>query len=243
MTWKAAAMRRCPARRVTAVIAGTAMVIVGGVSVASASVIQRRSAIFAGYAVSNPGQPVRQVTATFVVPTITCKNSFSGVGPSVLVYSNVNARTGSHTTLGAGIGVACEDGGPFYESVMLVNNHAYNDLELQPADTVQVTVRVIPGGTRVTIDDVTSDVSKTRVGRGQHAVQTFIGDNNVVVDGQSGNLDPFTASPVTDVQVNSHPIGTQRPFRFQWVRRGHTLVTASSLTDGEQFTLTFRSSG
>jgi hypothetical protein len=86
-------------------------------------------------------------------------------------------------------------------------------------------------------------VSKTRAGRGQNAVQTFIGDNSVVVDGQSGKLDSFTASQVTDVQVNSRPLGSQSPFRFQWVRHGHTLVTASPLTGGEDFTLTFRSSG
>jgi hypothetical protein len=186
---------------------------------------------------------VRQATATFVVPAITCENSFSGVGPSVLVYSNVNARTGSHTTSGAGIGVACEDGGPFYESVMIVNDKAFNDLELNAGDTVQVTVQVMPGGTQVTLDDVTSGVTKTRRGRGQNAVQTFVGDNSVVVDGQSGNLDPFSASQVTDVKVNSRPLGSQHPFRFQWVRQRKTLVTASPLTGGEDFTLTFRSSG
>jgi hypothetical protein len=236
-------------RQLTVVIAAAATVVLGGACVASASVAhgqsvtRRHSEIFAGYAVSNPGHSVRQATATFVVPTITCENSFSGVGPSVLVYSNVNARTGSHTTSGAGIGVACEDGGPFYESVMIVNDKAFNDLELNAGDTVQVTVRVVPGGTQVVLDDVTSGVSKTRLGRGQNAVQTFIGDNSVVVDGQSGNLDPFTASEVTAVQVNSRPLGSQHPFRFQWVRQRKTLVTASPLTGGEDFTLTFRSSG
>jgi hypothetical protein len=233
-------------RRSTAVAAVLVAALVEGLaaaSAASASVTHRHSAIFAGYAVSNPGHSVREVTATFVVPTITCENSFSGVGPSVLVYSNVNARTGSHITSGAGVGVACEDGGPFYESVMIVNDKAFNDLELNAGDTVQVTVQVMPGGTQVTLDDVTSGVTKTRRGRGQNAVQTFVGDNSVVVDGQSGNLDPFSASQVTDVKVNSRPLGSQHPFRFQWVRQRKTLVTASPLTGGEDFTLTFRSSG
>jgi hypothetical protein len=219
------------------------MVTAAGMATASASVTPRKSAIFAGYAVSNPGHSVRQVTATFVVPTITCENSFSGVGPSVLVYSKVNARTGSHLTSGAGVGVACEDGGPFYESVMIVNGHAFNDLELQAGDTVQVTVRVVPGSTRVSLVDVTTGVSKTRGGSGHNAVQAFIGDNSVVVDGQSGNLDPFTASEVSNVQINSRPLGSRDPFRFQWVKQGRTLVTASPLTSGEDFTLTFRSSG
>ena len=242
-------------RRHAAVVLVAALAAVGGSAVASGavtqkhsviekrSVIQKRSGIFAGYAVSHAGLVIKQVSATFVVPTITCTNDFSGVGPSVLVYSHVNARTGSHTTSGAGVGVACENGGPFYESVMIINNHAFNDLTLHAGDTVDVTVRVVPGRSTVTLTDVTTDVSKTRSGLGQSAVQTFIGDNSVVVDGQSGQLDAFTPTQVTDVLVNSRPLGAQRPFRFQWVRQGHTLVTASPLRAGDGFTLTFRSSG
>ncbi|HWA68149.1 MAG TPA: G1 family glutamic endopeptidase [Mycobacteriales bacterium] len=230
-------------RRAGVVTAAVALCALTATTAADASVTPKRSPIFAGYAVSNPGKPVRQVTATFVVPTITCVNSFSGVGPSVLVYSNINARTGAHTTSGAGVGVACEDGGAVYESVMLVDNKAFNDFELDAGDTVEVSVRVVPAGTVVSLDDVTSGASKSRTGAGRRGVQTFIGDNSVVVDGQSGSLDPFTASQVSDVRVNSRPIGTQHPFRFQWVRRGTTLVSASPLTGGEDFTLTFRSGG
>ena len=230
-------------RRYAAVALAAVLAVVGGSAVASGAVIQKRSGIFAGYAVSRAGLVIKQVSATFVVPTITCTNDFSGVGPSVLVYSHVNVRTGSHTTSGAGVGVACEDGGPFYESVMIVNNHAFNDLTLHAGDAVNVIVRVVPGSSKVTLTDITTDVSKTRSGIGQTAVQTFIGDNSVVVDGQSGQLDSFTPTQVTDVLVNSRPLGRQRPFRFQWVRHGRTLVAASSLQAGDGFTLTFRSSG
>ncbi|HVW81205.1 MAG TPA: G1 family glutamic endopeptidase [Mycobacteriales bacterium] len=236
-------MRRHSRRRAAAVLAvGLTAAVGASSSLASASVTQKRSPSFAGYAVSDPGHPVRQVSATFVVPTITCVDSFSGVGPSVLVYSDVNARTGSHVTSGAGIGVACEDGGPFYESVLIVNGRAFNDVELKAGDTVQVTVRVVPRTTRVTLDDLTSGASKTRAGQGRTGVQSFIGDNSVVVDGQSAGLDPFTSTDVSDVQVNSRPLGTQHAFRFQWVRKGHTLVSAGPLSRGEDFALTFRSS-
>lgn len=230
-------------RRYAAVALGSVCALVAGSAVASGAVTQRRSAIFAGYAVSKVGLPIREVTATFVVPTITCESSFSGVGPSVLIYSNVNARTGSHTTSGAGVGVACEDGGAFYESVILVNNHAFNDLTLHAGDTVEVTVRVVPKGTAVTTKDVTTSLSKTRNGAGRSGVQTFVGDNSVVVDGQSGGLDPFTPTQVSDVSVNARPIGSDSPFQFQWVRQGRTLVSASPLQGGNHFTLTFRQSG
>jgi hypothetical protein len=226
-----------------AVMAGVAMATVLVSGVADAAVPQRHSAIFAGYAVSKPGLPIRQVTATFVVPTITCENSFSGVGPSVLVYSNINPKTGTHTTSGAGLGVACEDGGPFYESVVIINNKAFNDLTLDAGDVVEVVVSVVPSGTTVSVNDVTSRQSKTRSGPGRSGVQTFIGDNSVVVDGQSGGLDPFSQTTVTKVRVDARPIGQQSPVRFQWVSQGITLVSASPLRAGQNFTLTFRSSG
>jgi hypothetical protein len=230
-------------RAVTATVAMVTVLACGAAAVAAPSTASKHSGIFAGYAVSKPGLAIRQVTATFVVPSITCKNSFSGVGPSVLVYSNVNAKTGSHITSGAGLGVACENGNPFYESVAIVNDNAFNDLTLHAGDVVDVVVRVVPAGTTVRINDVTADVSKVRTGRGRSAVQTFVGDNSVVVDGQGGKLDPFTPTHVTDVLVNNRPLGAVSPIRFQWVRQGTTLVSASTLRIGEDFTLTFRQSG
>jgi hypothetical protein len=229
-------------RHAVALLAALVAVLVGTSSLASAAVTPKRSGIFAGYAVSAPSIRIKHVTATFVVPTITCQDTFSGVGPSVLVYSNVNPRTGAHGTSGAGIGVACSDGGPLYESVILINDHAYNDLSLSAGDTVDVSVQVVPAGTKVTIDDVTSGATKTRVGQGRSAVQTFIGDNSVVVDGESGKLDPFTTTQVSDALINSRRIGALSPYRFQWVKEGHTLVSASALQSGEDFTLTYRAS-
>ena len=91
----------------SAVAAAAAMTVLGGGGAAGAatgSVAQSHSSIFAGYSVSKPTAHVKRVTATFVVPSITCHNSFSGVGPSVLVYSNVNQKTSAHITSGAGLG-------------------------------------------------------------------------------------------------------------------------------------------
>src|SRR4051794_23130554 len=133
-------MRRRVGMSAVAVIAGTAPVLaIGGVAVAAAgSVAQAHSSIFAGYSVSKPTAHIKRVTATFVVPTISCQNSFSGVGPSVLVYSNVNPKTSGHVTSGAGLGVACEHGNAIYESVAIVNDKAFNDLTLNAGDVVSV---------------------------------------------------------------------------------------------------------
>lgn len=226
---------------VTAAVLATVIGGTGAVA-ASESVAKAHSAIFAGYSVSKPTAHVKHVTATFVVPTITCQSSFSGVGPSVLVYSDVNPKTQAHITSGAGLGVACENGNPIYESVAIVNDKAYNDLMLQAGDTVEVSVRVTPAATTVSIHDTTGGLAKTRTGHGHTAVQTWIGDNNVVVDGMSGRLDPFTPTAVSNVLVNAHPLGSEHPTRYQWVRKGTTLVATSGLVDGEDFSLTFEHS-
>ena len=228
----------------SALAAAAAVTALGGSGAAAAAgaVAQSHSSIFAGYSVSKPTAHVKRVTATFVVPSITCQNSFSGVGPSVLVYSNVNQRTSAHITSGAGLGVACEHNNPIYESVAIVNDKAYNDLTLQAGDVVAVSVRVVSSGTTVKVTDTTTGKGRTRTGSGHIATQTWIGDNNVVVDGVSGKLDPFTPTQVSDVLVNAQPLGAEHPTRYQWVRKGTTLVSASALSGGEDFTLTFQHS-
>jgi hypothetical protein len=238
---KAAAAARVA---VAAAAMATMVLGTGGAAVAaSGSVSQAHSSIFAGYAVSKPTAHVKHVTASFVVPTITCESSFSGVGPSVLVYSKVNPVTGKHLTSGAGLGIACENGNPLYESVIIVNGKATNDVTLQPGDVVDVDVHVVPTGTTVTVFDDTTSMQKTRTGAGHTAVQSFIGDNNVVVDGVSGTkLDPFTSTEITDVRVNGNSLGSQSPVRYQWVRQGTTLVSTGGLVGGTAFTMTYRHS-
>ncbi len=203
------------------------------------------STTFAGYEVSKPNAHIKHVTATFVVPTITCEHKSGGVGPSVLVYSNVNLRTGAHRTSGAGIGIACEGGQALYQSVFIVNDRApaSGEITFSPGDVVIVSVGVTRAATRVTIEDATTGTSKTHSGAGKVASETFIGDNSINVDGVSGKLDPFTRTHVTNVLVDSRPLGVNHPHRFWWVRHGTTLVTASALQAEENFTLTFRNSG
>ncbi|HVT65344.1 MAG TPA: G1 family glutamic endopeptidase [Mycobacteriales bacterium] len=222
----------------TAVLATTA-------GSAAAATHARHSSIFAGYEVSKPKAHLKEVTATFVVPKITCEDQFGGVGPSVLVYSNVNPHTGTHRTSGGGIGVACENGQPFYQSVFIVNDKTRDGglIGFDPGDVVVVTVSVDRGGSDVTIEDVTTNKSTTHTGAGKVASQTFIGDNSVNVDGVSGPLDPFTKTHVSNVLIDNQPLGSSHPHRYTWVRNGRTLVSASALTAAENFTLTFRSSG
>lgn len=239
-------MRRFPLMTalLTAALSG---VCAGGVATALPAGVAAvsHSTTFAGYEVGRPDTHIKHVTATFVVPTITCEHRFGGVGPSVLVYSNINPRTGAHRTSGGGIGVACENGTAFYTSVFVVNDKtaASGLVTLSPGDVVVVTVSATRSATRVTIEDATTGKSKTHKGAGKVGNEAFIGDNSVNVDGVSGKLDPFTKTHVTNVLVDKAQLGSSHAKRFWWVRHGTTLVTASTLRAGENFTLTFRNSG
>ncbi|MGN6473481.1 MAG: G1 family glutamic endopeptidase [Mycobacteriales bacterium] len=217
-----------------------------GVEAASAiGAAVSHSTTFAGYEVGKPTSHIKHVSATFVVPTITCEHRYGGVGPSVLVYSNLNPRTGAHRTSGGGIGVACENGSALYQPVFVINDKtvASGQDTLSPGDVVVVTVSVTKAATRVTVDDVTTNKSKTHSGAGKVGNEAFIGDNSINVDGVSDKLDPFTKTHVTNVVVDKAPLGSSHAKRFWWVRHGTTLVTASTLQSGENFVLTFRNSG
>jgi hypothetical protein len=220
---------------------------VGAVAVAPPALAasSRHSSIFAGYEVSKPKAHLKQATATFVVPTITCDHPFGGVGPAVLVYSNVNSRTGTHRTSGGGVGVACENGQPFYQSVFIINDKTRQAglIKFAPGDVVVVDVRVAPGGTSVSIEDTTTGESSSHVGAGRVASQTFIGDSSVNVNGVNGRLNAFTKTRVSNVRIDNTPLSANHPHRYLWVRKGKTLVTASRLEADENFTLRFRRSG
>jgi hypothetical protein len=236
--------RSATAAAVTAAaLLGTAAGAVWTASPASAAP-PRHSATFAGYEVSKPKAHIKHVTATFVVPRITCENAFGGVGPSVLLYSKVNPRTGTHRTTGGGVGVACENGNPFYESVFIVNDRPIKGglVEFSPGDVVTVTVKVTRASSKVAIEDTTTGVSRSHDGAGKVATETFIGDNSVNVNGVAGKLNPFSKTRVSDVLVDHKPLGDSNAHRYIWVRDATTLVTASRLTDGRDFTLTFRHS-
>ncbi|HVT21108.1 MAG TPA: G1 family glutamic endopeptidase [Mycobacteriales bacterium] len=229
----------------SAIVAALAAAALLGSTPPALAAPPRHSSIFAGYEVSKPTAHLRNVTATFVVPRITCEHEFGGVGPAVLVYSHVNPRTGAHRTSGGGVGVACEDGNAFYESVFIVNDRTVQQglVGFSPGDVVVVSVTVTRAHTSVSIDDRTAGTSMSHGGAGHVASQTFVGDSSVTVNGVSGELNPFSKTHATGVRIDGRPLAKNHPHRYVWARDGKTLVTASALTAGENFTLTFRSGG
>lgn len=198
---------------------------------------------FAGYQVSKPAVHVKSATATFVVPTITCKKDFSGVGPSVVVNTAVNKKTNTFTFSGAGVGVGCQSKAPVYQSILVVNGNSTNDLTtLAAGDTVTCTVKMTAAKTTVSVVDVTSGAQKTRTGKGKVGVQAAIGDRSLLIKKLPVGLDTFGKTDFSGAEVNGKPLASEKPVRYTWTRKSTVLVSASKLSKGKDFTVHFHSS-
>jgi hypothetical protein len=197
---------------------------------------------FAGYQVSKPKTHVKSATASFVVPTITCKKNASGVGPAALVDSTVNKKTNTFTYSGAAVGVGCENKQPAYESIIIVDNVNFNDFPVAAGDRVVLSVHMSKSGTTASFDDVTSGAHKTRTGKGAIGASARVGASSLQINNVGVGLDPFTTIAGSKVEINGKPIANEKPMRFTWVRHRTVLVAASALSKGKDFTLTFKHS-
>jgi hypothetical protein len=221
-----------------AVVLTTSVVTSAG---AVATVAAQHSKTFAGYQVSKPTAHVNTATTTFVVPTITCKKSFSGVGPSIVVQTTPNKHNIYTDDVGA-VGVGCENRQPEYESIITINAHTFNDFPFAANDKVVVTVTVKKSKTTVVIDDTTSGAHKTRTGAGRVGATAFIGDEGLVINSKKTGLDPFTKTSFTASEVNGKSLAAEKAVRFERVRGKTVQIDVSKLSKGKDFTLTFEHS-
>lgn len=200
------------------------------------------SPTFAGYEVSESKKHIKGASVTFVVPTITCKKDFSGVGPSVLIDSTVVHNTYSDS--GGGIAVVCENREPDYVALPVVDGTNYNDtnVAISAGDKITMTVKYGAKTTVKLVDDTTHQVD-THTGKRSVGETAYFGDSGIEINHKGVGLDPFTPTPFSAATVNGRPIGKESPQRYQWVdKHGHVLVTASALSGKNAFTTTFKQS-
>lgn len=199
------------------------------------------SAGFAGYQLAS--QKITSTRADFVVPGITCKQNESGVGPSVITVSTVNKKSNTYTYSGGGVGVACENHEPVYESIIVVNGSTWNDFQLQAGDDITVTTTMKRSGSSVSFTDATNGDHKTRSGAGKAAAETYVGDNGLQINKRNVRLDPFSPTDVTAASIDGKSLSAMHAQRTVWKRGSTTLVAASPLTGkGRDFRLTFKHS-
>jgi len=200
---------------------------------------------FAGFEVIKTKAHIHSASVRFVIPTITCRNNLSGVGPSVLIQSTGNVRTNAHTESGGGVGVACEHKTPIYNAIVEVASHSYDDSRhpLAAGDKVVVTVRYGKTKTVATVHDLTTKHAFSRSARRTVGEIAFFGDSSVEVNQQGIGLDPFTTTHFSAAKINGRWIRRQKPIRINWVNaRNAVLVAASRLSAHDRFTTTFKRS-
>jgi hypothetical protein len=200
---------------------------------------------FAGYQVTKPKTHIKAASEDFVVPTITCKKNFSGVGPSVLVQSTVNRRTNTFRVSGAGVGVACEHKTPIYQSIIEVDGTTYNDFRLAAGDHATIAVTLGKHKSTVTLDDTTSHQSVSHRGKRMVGMTASLGGASLSINKIGVGLDPFTPIRIRNADVNGKTVKSEKAERVTWINKKHPkhiLVTASKLRAGKNFEVTFKNS-
>jgi hypothetical protein len=196
---------------------------------------------FAGYQVTKTKGRITAASTTFVVPTITCKKSFSGVGPSVIVQTKVDAKGGVAQS-GAGVGVACDNQQPIYTAVVIVNGAEDNDFAVTPGDVVLASVHLTAASTSVDITDTTSGADKTATGDGSVGATALIGDSGIDFGNASVGIDPFTKTAFTAAKVNNKPIGKLGAVAVQRTHGKRVQIAVGRLLKKQNFSLTFKNS-
>jgi len=227
--------------RLCALLGLAAAALGSGVAWAAHSAKINTSRTFAGYELTD-SKGIKAATVTFVVPTITCKKNYSGVGPSVVIASTVHH--GTYSDSGGGVAVVCQNRQPNYVALPIVDGVNYNDgnVPIAPGDKVTLTVKY-GGKTVVTLVDDTTHQVDQHTGKGSLGEAAYFGDNGVEINHQGVGIDPFTSTSFSAAELNGQPIGKQSAQRYEWVDNHHVvLVTASALSHKEDFTTTFHHS-
>ncbi len=207
-----------------------------------------KSSTLAGYLVTKTKVHIRSVSATFKIPTITCKKNESGVGPAVIVENEPRTSAARLYSDSSAVAVACQNKTPVYESIISVNNVEYPNkyTDLAVGDKVVSTVTIGPRKTVVAFDDVTRKEAETESGRTRTMTNAWIGATSLAVTSSGSHraiaIDPFTPIAVTHATVNGGSLASESPTRYNWVVGGTTLVSAGRITHGGNFTATFRHS-
>jgi hypothetical protein len=223
------------------VVAGVLSASVVTSAAASSGVAPKVSKTFAGYEVSKPKTHIMSATTTFVVPTITCKKGFSGVGPSVVVQTAVNKHN-TYANEVAAVGVGCVNKKAEYESIIGIGSQSFNDFPFAAGDVVVASITLTKSKTTVSIDDTTSHDHKTRTGAGGIGAIAYVGDEGLVINNKKTGLDPFTKTQFTKTEVNGKSLAAQKAIAFERKRGGTLQIAVSKLSKGKNFTLAFRHS-
>jgi hypothetical protein len=236
-------------RRLTGLI-----VVSAGLALAATSVTTAGAAVskvstnvtFGGY-VATPKAHITKAAVSFVVPQVTCRKKFSGVGPSIQIDSTVNKKTNSFTAAGGGVASSCENSIPVYEVLVITPTKTgainYDNAYAVKAGDV-ISVKVAYGSKTVsTVTDTTTGQHKTDTGPKSLGGTAYVGDSGVAIGKQNLGLDPFKTTHFSKATLNGHSLKKVKAQRTEWVHKHQVLITPSALgKDGKSFSTSFKHS-
>jgi hypothetical protein len=193
---------------------------------------------FAGYTLT-PSNGVASASTTFKVPTITCATG-AGPGQSLGVWGY---DTQTAYVAEAAVQTQCTGTTPTYNFYILANSANFTEGGVSPGDTVVASFYQTPGWTQATVHDLTSGVTWVA-----NWATTFLPASTVWIGADSipgnGHVAPFGSVKFTKTQVNGDYLGYQSPSGWNWTNiiKNRVLVSASQITGGDTFTLTFHHS-
>ena len=178
-------------------------------------------------------------STTFKVPTITCATG-AGPGQSLGVWGY---DTQTAYVAEAAVQTQCTGTTPTYNFYILANSANFTEGGVSPGDTVVASFYQTPGWTQATVHDLTSGVTWVA-----NWATTFLPASTVWIGADSipgnGHVAPFGSVKFTKTQVNGDYLGYQSPSGWNWTNiiKNRVLVSASQITGGDTFTLTFHHS-
>jgi hypothetical protein len=202
-------------------------------SVAAAT---KASADWAGYQVVQA--KVHSASATVVVPTITCKNDRSGVGPAVLLLNTHGVFSG------AGVGAGCKNDTALYEAILLTNSGTKasrrDSYRVDPGDKLQFSIHESTTATAVRVRDLSSGRHRKLTGKGGMMRAAQVGVQTLSIDHATAGIDPFTDVRFTHALVDGRSLAGQGAVAVERKRGSTVQIAVSRLRHGRSFTATFR---
>jgi hypothetical protein len=225
--------------RVGSVITGLGVLAVTTVGAPAVAVptAGQTNAEFAGYDVQKATGHISSVSEKFVVPKITCKKDFSGVGPAIVLNSVVHRKSNSFTVAEVGVGAGCESKTPTYDAIVQVDGVAHNDFHVSAGDHITVSIVAKKHKTIATLVD--GKQTSRYPGAKMVGASTFLGATSIAVSKKNVKLDPFTPIKVSRAKVNGKSLASQHATKLTWVNGKTVLVKPSKLAKGGEFVLRF----
>jgi Peptidase A4 family len=215
----------------------------GAASASPAQALNGDAQFDAGYGLT-PSNGVASVSTTFKVPTITCLTG-GGPGQSFGVWG---FDTQTAYVAEAAVQTYCVGSTPIYNFYILANSTNVTEGGVFPGDTVVASFYETPGWTEATVHDLTQNVTWAQAWEPDSsylpASTIWIGTDSIP---GNGYVAPFGSVKFTQTQVNGDYLGYENPSGYNWTRfltnnTVRVLVSASTITAGDNFTLTFHHS-